>query len=441
VSTFPVPPSALPGLAPLLSGDLWQRWSDEGKVFPVAGLRSGIRYVRLKPGTSCRLSVFGNGSRPASEPPLGFLLYLFPDVERAALAFLKVLNRPRFSTPGSYEPFMSEDTATVAVPFPNDSEVPGLRHFYRNFRVTRALMDSMAGYRESEWRVLKSKTRRELLAYKPGRRAVFRMDLRIEHRREARSSRLALHTKVENRESFERSAANLAAIHQAIPRGAGFGVPAPLARIEARATTASEWIEGESLETAVFGSRSIPALQATGRALAGLHRLELPLHPARDLLQGPALRDLGRDLALLLPESKNRILILSERIARRIGAIERASSVMLHGDFHLGQVILSGDGPVVVDLDRAGRGHPLSDVGTLLAHLEEAGLGIDEANAFLHGYSEVESGSSFAVAEVRIAKAAALFRRSIFPFRRLEPDWPTQVETRLGGVEALLGGE
>ena len=131
MNRFPVPATALPALKPLLDGSLWQEWAAERRVFPLADLVPAIRYVRLKPSTSCRLVVFGAEGETAADPPPGFLLHLYPDPERARVAFGKELTRRSHKGEGVFEPFLCERFGVVAVPFPNDPAIPGLRHMYR----------------------------------------------------------------------------------------------------------------------------------------------------------------------------------------------------------------------------------------------------------------------------------------------------------------------
>jgi len=437
---FRVPATCLPALEPLLVGDLWQTWAEQGKVFPVGDLREAVRYVRLKPTASCRLAVFGESREARSNLPAGFLLYLYPDRQRARAAYDKAVCRPRFPDPDGYEPFLSERHATLAVPFPNDAKIPALRHLYRPYRLRRALNEVLPDYPQTSWRISKRETGTQLLAYKPGRRAVFRVDVAIEHRTGPERIRLPLHIKVENPVSYRRSFANLTSIHAAIPEDAGWRVPAPRGNADSRGLAAAEWVHGVRLDRAVSEGPGAAALRATGRALLGLHRLApAGLGQAASGLDGDSLCDLGNDLAELLPEHADRIRGLAERLAVQAAFLTEARSATVHGDFHLDQVLLAGDDVVLVDFDRAGSGHPLGDVGALLAHLEESGSGPESGHEFLEAYAEAD-GSPLERDRLSVATAAALFRRSIAPFRELKSDWPAQVLHKLERVAERLSG-
>jgi len=435
MSSFPVPRTRLPALEPLLAGDLWRNWSEQGRVFPVADLRDAVRYVRLKPTASCRLAVFDEGCGTTTDLPRAFLLYLYPDLDRARAAYDKAVSRPSFPDPHGYEPFLAERHAVVAVPFPNDAGIPALRHVYRSYRLRRALNEVLPDYPRTSWKIARGKTRKELLAYKPGRRAVFRIDVVVEHRSGPERIRLPLHVKVENPAGYKANFAKLASIHAAIPSDAGWRVPLPRGKADSRGLAAAEWIHGQRLDRIVSTGPREEALRATGKALAGLHRIvPTGLGPAATGLDGAALRDLGDDLANLLPEHAPRIRGIAERLADGAAFLAASRRATVHGDFHLDQVLLEPYGPVLVDFDRAGLGHPLGDVGALLAHLEESGFDPELGGEFLEGYVSA-CGSTVKTDQLEMATAAALFRRAIAPFRNLAPDWPAQILQRLERVE------
>jgi hypothetical protein len=408
--SFPLPPTGLPAFEPLIRGELWRSWADTGKVFDVEDLRAAVQYLRLKPGTSCRLAVFRNGTRATGEPPLGFLLYLYPDARRARVAYEKISGRPSFPTASPYQHFLDEH-AVIAVPFPDDAEIPGLRHFYRDSRLRSALYEVLPECPESEWNLKKKSIRRELLAYKPGRRAVYRVDVRLESRVRAERLDHPLYVRVESRETCRKGLDKLAAIGAAVPERASWRIPRARGAVDERSLTVRDWVEGSCLQDCLADDGPF---EDAGAALADLHSLDVDIGPGMSRLAGDELTELG--------------LFLSKPVA-----------AVVHGDFHLGQVVRAPDGTAMIDLDRAGSGHPLGDVGSFLAHLGELGAPVDRWGAFLDGYA-CRAGSMPDPDKVRIATAAALFRRSVLPFRELVPAWPEQIRRRLERVGALLEG-
>jgi len=436
---FPVPPSQLPALEPLLDGGLWSSWAERGWVFPLDDLPAAVRYVRLKPHTSCRLLVFGNDASAGLDPPPGFVLQLYPDRERARLAFDKISNRKQFIGPLGYEPFIREEHAVVAVPFPNDSEVPGLRHVYRRHRLRQALTEILDDRPPELWTVEKRRIRLGLLAYKPGRRAVYRVDVPITERASSKCVFHTFHMKVENRGTCERSYRNLVAIHGAVPPGACWSVPAPRGRVESRSMIVTEWVDGQPLASRIDDpGRARQVFRATGRALGELHAVEAGLRPLP--ASGDRLSDLSMDLARMLPDDARAIETLGERLSRA-GAHDRdRTATTVHGDFHLDQVLLVGDRPVLVDFDRAGLGDGLDDIGSFCARLEEERVDPVLARDFLEGHAEA-SGCKPESQQIRIATAVALFYRCGFPFRSLDPNWPEAIRQRMTRIDRLLDGD
>jgi len=436
MDVFPVPETRFPALRPLLAGSLWQRWVEKKLVFPREDFRRGIRYVRLKPSSSCRLVVFGDGSASGNGCPLGFLLQLYTDPDRAREAFEKESTRRHLVVEGGRPPFVCAESAVVGIPFPNDPRIPGLRHLYRPHRLRALLAEILEDDADRTWRIRRTLSEKRLLAYKPGRRAAFRIDAVIDRRGPPDRIRVPLHVKLETPEACRTSYRKMQAIHAAIPRGAEWRVPRPRGLVESRSLTAAEWCEGRSLADIVrSGDDALSALRSSGRALAEFHDLDLDLEAGPSPAdEAESIRDLGADLVLLLPREEKRIRRLALHLADRLSTFRPAPDATVHGDFHLAQVLVDDRRPVIVDLDRSGRGDAASDVGFLLAHLAEIGAGKDAGQAFLQGY-----GEAAAVApdreSVRLWTAVGLFRRTVVAFRRLLPDWPERIRHRIDQVE------
>ncbi|MDP8940574.1 MAG: aminoglycoside phosphotransferase family protein [Actinomycetota bacterium] len=74
-------------------------------------------------------------------------------------------------------------------------------------------------------------------------------------------------------------------------------------------------------------------------------------NPGRKGHRGPLARELARDLADYLLQAP-------------------PNGTPIHGGFDAGQVLLSSDSIVLLDLDRAVKGDPAEDIGTFVAQLE-----------------------------------------------------------------------
>ena len=164
-------------------------------------------------------------------------------------------------------------------------------------------------------------------------------------------------------------------------------------------------------------------LGEAGQALSRLHSAavpDLPRHSWRAELSaaasavGAAFPKLGRDAARL-----------SDRLGDALAARE-TSAVTAHGDFYDDQLLVTRQGVLVIDLDRAALADPALDLGTFLAHGAVRGVEERAHDAFMSGYELTVDGRSTALAE-----AAALLKLAVAPFRTLEPSWPDEVERRV----------
>ena len=116
-----------------------------------------------------------------------------------------------------------------------------------------------------------------------------------------------------------------------------------------------------------------------------------------------------------------------------LAALERLpdGDAVCHNDLHLNNVIVTSQGPVVIDWVLAAEGHPLSDVartclmlrlGVLPANpLASAALQVMRAvfeRAYLAGYFQLRPGSIEAVRAWELPVAAALVSRRSIPMQR-----------------------
>ncbi len=430
---FPLPEHGLPALPLLLDGPLWSEWAAAGRVFEVADFREAVGYLRWKPDTSCRLTVIGSSGGKGERPPLGFLLHLYPDRERARTAFEKLIRREPVIGEEGFAPFLSEDPPLVAAPFPNDPELPSLRHVYDPTRFRRALSKTRPrAYPAGEWRLQKRHIRTELLAYKPGRRAVFRVRVGVRHESRDEKVRLYWHVKVATPETAGPSVATARAIEAAVGVDRHWRVPETWGFIESRSWSSTEWVVGDSLES------DLESAQSVGAALAEFHSLEveLPTLPA-PAEESDDLQRLTEDLVLLMPTEEARIRTLSEKIQRQLPTLAADRVAPLHGDFHLDQIVLAGDQVVFVDLDRAGIGLPVTDLGSFSASSWSDRRSTEFVAAFLEGYRSV--GTLPDLRDLEIATAHQLFRRAVFPFRTLDPQWPEKTNQFFDRIAELLG--
>jgi aminoglycoside phosphotransferase (APT) family kinase protein len=135
------------------------------------------------------------------------------------------------------------------------------------------------------------------------------------------------------------------------------GAPAPrllgLEQVDGRSASVWEWIRGPSMWQDILAAPRRAAQH--GRALA---ELQLSLFALRPPLILPTQR-----VRLITKIRRSALMIDSalgaarERLPARRGPLR-----VCHGDLHPGNVILSADGPVIIDWFDASRGDPRADV-------------------------------------------------------------------------------
>lgn len=445
--SLPLPPHELPALDALLQGKLWDTWTERGWVFPLDDLRSAVHYLRLKPNDSGRLVVLESTTSHGDDPPRGFVLRLFSSRERAVDHHAKVSARPGTDEP-DFPIFIDPEHAAVGVPFPFDPVLPSLRHVFDPDRFRRTLQSLIPDLPPSEWRIKRRSLRTTVLAYKPERRAVFAVDFECRSREGDERVRHRIHAKLEEpreaRRHFDASEQLTSALADALDRP----VASPLGCLDDRGFVATRWVDGDSVAQRLERARgegdpheflTKEIVSEIGATLGVFHELPVELdHRPSPIERGQRLLRLGDDLSALLPEHADRVRRLALQLAREGSQWASLASEPTHGDFHPGQVLLTERGPTIVDLDSAGRGYPVDDVGNFVAYFIEA-HGEPWIEPFLDGYRARRPEASLSCLSAAIA--IGLFLRLPAPFRRLDPDWPEQTERLLTEAERAARGE
>lgn len=127
----------------------------------------------------------------------------------------------------------------------------------------------------------------------------------------------------------------------------------------------------------------------------------------------------------LWPKYQRTVRTLVERVERQF---QQFRPIRLHGDLHRGNVLITSQGPVLVDLDDTGMGPPVQDMWMLIPSRDEEALELREL--MLTGYERVrdfDRRSLVLVEALRALKfvhyAAWVARRRKDPaFTRLFPD-------------------
>ena len=137
-----------------------------------------------------------------------------------------------------------------------------------------------------------------------------------------------------------------------------------------------------------------------------------------------------------------------ERISRSLDVFVEAwrPSAIAHNDFYDDQILVLPDGDVaLVDLEEAGPGDPMLDVGNFIAHLRwRSRLGRrledDASGSYLNEFrtAAMERFGWYEL-ELNLREAVCLFRICTNVVRHPQDDWRDRLEAGLSLVNESLG--
>jgi len=393
-------------------------------------LRCRPRYVRYKPGTSCLVQYDVTVRQPDGT---GFdttaHLTMYDDDRgrhRAGSARMRrLIDRATpdltgiAGPPVAYVPGLG---ALVQV-FPVDHDLRALVRFadaapMRKI-VSRSLPQGTGKVRDA---------RPRLVRYKPGRKALFMFGLDD-------GAHDLLYAKLLD---DDRGATVFAAT--AALRHAGVDTPRALLYSPRFHLIAHESAPGSPLAS-FRGTLDLDAwMGPVAASLARLQAVALPDLPVQTLTgEAGTVVKTARWLSRICPELTTRLTRVGSRIANALE--DQADDLRtVHGDFYDDQVLVSGSGVAIIDLDEVRQAHPLTDVGNMLGHLssgQATGHGTGAAHeAFLRA---ALADAPYRVADVAPFEAAALLKLAPGPFRRLETNWRDGIERIVGLAESCLG--
>ena len=317
-----------------------------------------------------------------------------------------------------------EEHGLLLVGFPLDRQMPDLRRLVRASKVRSMMTSVRPDLVPESLRISKSRSRREIVRYKPERRAVLRWDLGFKGG-DAAAAEHSLTVWFRLLAEPLPARAQLASAATAV----GLRVPELLAAPHERLLLESH-LPGRAFH---HGDRS--GLDAVATTLARLHTATLPAGaPVRDVaseldLVQRACMDLGQ----LTPEHGRLAAAVASLLAASVPAPSPAR--LLHGDFHCGQVLLANDAGLC-DFDRACAGPIAADLASFHSHsiAEDPAHGASFAADFVAAYSKRASLPTSP--ELAWWNAAALARMAAMPFRSLRADWPEACERLLAHAHA-----
>ncbi len=284
---------------------------------------------------------------------------------------------------------------TLAWWFPADRALPGARRVHDSSR-TRRLLASSATFAGLSIRGRDARV--ALLRYKPGQRAVMRLEVAV---RDVAGERSAVHLAV--RALPPHKAQRLLAARAACRASASLG-PRIVAHEERSGLVFEEWLDGRASAPEDFSEA-----RAAGRMLAELHA---------EAASGPIARDGAEILDPLEVDARlwARARSLAARDLPRSGA-----ATWIHGDFHPDQVLRRADGSnTLLDWDALRSGEPVEDLASWWADALAAGADSEGAiDALLEAYAQ-SGGRPPERATLRAWTALGLVRRAAAAIRRIE---------------------
>jgi len=411
---------AIPGLAVVLDPDALA--AALRRAAPQADLGTAqITYVRYKPAAYCRvtyrLEVAGGALDLDVRACRPDDLASWRDTGEAV----------GVSGPLGPGRIVLEHCAVLATVFPNDLKLVALHHLtdaVERSQVLRELLPDRPDLWRGELRCLR---------YRPERRYVAEL-------RAADGARALL--KSYTARAYTRGLRNARAFRSRGP----LRIADLLGSSDSLRLLAFEWLPGRLLmDLCAAPDINGAAVSAAGAALAELHAQD----PGGDGLdcwtreaEAADLVTVASELGCICPGLAGRADELARRLAARL-ATAPAMRQPLHGDFSANQVLVGRRATAIIDLDWACYGDPADDLGNFIAQAERHALHHDPATnrvesireALLGGYGE---GTNRPLPErIGLYTAVEVFRRTRFPFRAREPDWPQRTESLLERAEAL----
>lgn len=274
-------------------------------------------------------------------------------------------------------------------------------------------------------------------SYRPGSRAVVAAVARVEdHTARLVLTPAGLRPRVEERKLYLKALrpgeeARLADIHERMGRV----MPVPrVVELHPEGLLVLEAIGGGTLRSALRRARPVPDPYDVVELAVAPGPLDLPDQDA-ELADERVTWSLGL-LRANLPDQRGRVERLADRL---LGAVQQPL-VTIHGDFHEGQILVRrGAVTGVIDLDDAGRGELVEDLGLITGRLWT--LARERGAQHIEDYATEllrASAEHVPVDELRRRVGVSLFARATAPFRNQTTSWRERSIGRLALCEEWL---
>jgi aminoglycoside phosphotransferase (APT) family kinase protein len=175
--------------------------------------------------------------------------------------------------------------------------------------------------------------------------------------------------------------------------------------------------------------------QAAGAELVLLHRQQVSgLRPFTHADQLRAAAGSIGSVTAVVPELEERLSGLLRKLELMIP--DQSSLVTAHGDYHANQLLEVDGALAVIDFDEMCAAAPALDLSSYAAHHVNGGEGdMTAASAALAG---LVTGYGIRPHALAWYLSTSILRRSPFPFRYMEPNWPLRIERMVADAEEAL---
>ena len=317
------------------------------------------------------------------------------------------------------------DQGLLLISFPIDRQMADLRRLVRASKVRSLIAENRPDLVPESLRISKSKSRLQLIRYKPERRAVLRWELgfKDEDKQFVRGPTVWIRTLADPLPA--RDIMMRAAQHSGVRMPAMLSAPHDRLLLETN-LEGSPWQPGDHA-----------ALPGVAASLAQLHQSSLPPDAPRH--DRAAELELTERAAIDLMRLRSDLGETGQEVHRSLSmdATRQEEPCLLHGDFHQGQVLLADDAGFC-DFDRSCAGPAAVDLAAFHAHAVAA----DPDNGATLGQALTDAYGAIAQPPDQQDSswwtAAALLRMATTPFRRLDPNWPDASRRLLSAATDLL---
>lgn len=433
---------ALPGLQSLLSTEHMGAHLATHLGRPIDSIKDfEISYVRYKPGTNCLVAYRIAGGGESDEILAYGKVYTEGDFDRAKLkedAHRWVL------APGLPSSLILNKERAILYFFPNDCLLEGLRILSDSKKIQRLLYEWYDRYPEDIWRISDRRLRVTPVRYKPERRAVLRCETRATHRQNGNWEPLTVYMRIYSDERGENNFKLMKTLYEQKTENSDLSLPRPLGYLPARSLLMMEGLPGVPFKEAQADRVDLKLHFRLGSALRAFHTLVAPELDRRSVEEIAAEAfSSAESLAELVPELAAPIREVQLRLKELTPANSDDLNGLVHGDFHLGQAVVSEASMGIIDFDRSYDGDQYADLGELCAHLrlieqpDGPDSALNEESAFLTGYEEAV-GTTLDRGRLKYWTTLRMLSLAVSPFRRLEQHWRVKAREIIEKCSKLL---